>query len=94
MTMFNYIAYESATGKPLAHGRTHDQAEEAVRDLSDLDAPGEARAPAQIVHAGDNGPYLWANKSPFATAQALAMAVATSTNAKLDRLTITEGGNS
>ena len=70
MTDFTFIAFDTESGRPLAHGR------KAIYALARADSLMPA-APIYILCAGDAGPWIWSEKLPLARAQALISSVVT-----------------
>ena len=69
MTDFTYIAFDTESGQPLAHGR------KAIYALARADSVMPA-PPIYILCAGNEGPWMWAEKLPLERAQALISGVA------------------
>lgn len=69
MTDFTFIAFDTESGQPLAHGR------KAIYALARADSVMPA-APIYILCVGKAGPWIWAKKLPLERAQALTSGVA------------------
>ena len=65
MTDFTYIAFDTESGQPVAHGRS------AIDSLARADSIAPP-ASLHILFTGDAGPWMWAEKFPLEQAQAFA----------------------
>jgi hypothetical protein len=70
MTDFTYIAFDTESGQPVAHGRR------AIDALARADSIAPA-APVYILFTGNAGPWMWAEKFPLEHAQAFVSNAAT-----------------
>lgn len=61
---FTYIAFDTESGQPLAHGR------KAIYALATADSIMPA-ATIYILCAGNEGPWMWAEKVPLERAQSV-----------------------